>query len=143
MKLHNVVSWGRSLTEYQPMFALSEGDLQKRILGCGDGPASFNAEMTSSGRQTVTSVDPLYTFSLPDIARRIAENRATYHGRRPHEMRPLSNGHGLEIRMRFWLPGKKPCRSLSRITKVESSTEFLVVGLFGFAKPITHERDHS
>jgi len=73
MKLENVVPWGRSLTEYQAMFALSEEDLQKRILGCGDGPASFNAEMTSSGRQTVTSVDPLYAFSVPDIARRIIE----------------------------------------------------------------------
>jgi hypothetical protein len=73
MKLENVVPWGRSLTEYQVMFALSEEDLQKRILGCGDGPASFNAEMTSSGRQTVTSVDPLYAFSVPDITRRITE----------------------------------------------------------------------
>lgn len=73
MKLENVVPWGRSLTEYQAMFALSEGDLQKRILGCGDGPASFNAEMTYSGRQTVTSVDPLYAYNLSDIARRIAE----------------------------------------------------------------------
>ncbi len=47
MKLENVVPWGRSLAEYQAMFALSEEELQKRILGCGDGPASFNAEMTS------------------------------------------------------------------------------------------------
>ena len=77
MKLENGVPWGRSLTEYQAMLALSEGDLQKRILGCGDGPASFNAEMTYSGRQTVTSVDPLYAYNLPDIARRIAE---TEHG---------------------------------------------------------------
>jgi hypothetical protein len=30
MKLENVVPWGRSLTEYQAMFALSEEDLQKR-----------------------------------------------------------------------------------------------------------------
>jgi len=28
------------------MFALSDTDLNKTILGCGDGPASFNAEMT-------------------------------------------------------------------------------------------------
>jgi hypothetical protein len=41
MKLENVVPWGRSLTEYQAMFALSEEDLQKRILRCGDGPREF------------------------------------------------------------------------------------------------------
>lgn len=27
------------------MFALAEADLQHRILGCGDGPASFNGEV--------------------------------------------------------------------------------------------------
>ena len=31
MKLENVVPWGRSLTVYQAMFALSEEDLQKRF----------------------------------------------------------------------------------------------------------------
>ena len=50
MKLEQVVPWGRSLAEYRAMFALSEADLQRRILGCGDGPASFNAEMTAAGR---------------------------------------------------------------------------------------------
>lgn len=73
MKLEQVVPWGRSLAEYRAMFALSEADLQRRILGCGDGPASFNAEMTASGRPTVTSVDPLYEFEAADIARRITE----------------------------------------------------------------------
>ena len=73
MKLEQVVPWGRSLAEYRAMFALLEQDLQKQILGCGDGPASFNAEMTASGRPTVTSVDPLYAFNAADIARRIAE----------------------------------------------------------------------
>lgn len=73
MKLEQVVPWGRSLAEYRAMFTLSEQDLQKRILGCGDGPASFNAEMTASGKPTVTSVDPLYAFEAADIARRIAE----------------------------------------------------------------------
>jgi len=28
------------------MFALSEGGLAGRVLGCGDGPASFNAGLT-------------------------------------------------------------------------------------------------
>jgi len=44
--LDNVVPWGRSFDEYVAMFALSDADLDKTILGCGDGPANFNREMT-------------------------------------------------------------------------------------------------
>jgi hypothetical protein len=73
MKLEQVVPWGRSLAEYRAMFSLPEADLQRRIVGCGDGPASFNAEMTAAGRPTVTSVDPLYAFEAADITRRITE----------------------------------------------------------------------
>lgn len=49
MDLANVVPWGQSFAEYQAMFGLSADDLTKRILGCGDGPASFNAEATQQG----------------------------------------------------------------------------------------------
>jgi hypothetical protein len=72
MELKDVVPWGRSLAEYRAMFSLTDVDLAKRILGCGDGPASFNAEMTAaSGR--VISVDPVYGFSEIQIRSRIAE----------------------------------------------------------------------
>lgn len=54
------------------MFALSEADLGRRILGCGDGPASFNAEMTALGH-SVVSVDPLYQFSGEQIRQRVQE----------------------------------------------------------------------
>jgi hypothetical protein len=54
------------------MFALSDGDLAQRILGCGDGPASFNAELTRRGG-SVVSVDPLYAHDADDISRRIEE----------------------------------------------------------------------
>ena len=50
------------------MFSLVEADLGGRILGCGDGPASFNAELTAQGRD-VNSVDPLYAFSPAAIER--------------------------------------------------------------------------
>ncbi|MBR9870886.1 MAG: SAM-dependent methyltransferase [Gammaproteobacteria bacterium] len=72
MKLTNVVPWGRSFEEYQAMFGLSEDDLNKRILGCGDGPASFNVEATDRGCQ-VTSCDPVYEFQVDEIRRRIDE----------------------------------------------------------------------
>lgn len=42
VKLDSVVPWGRSYEEYVRMFSLSEEDIRKLILGCGDGPASFN-----------------------------------------------------------------------------------------------------
>lgn len=72
MKLKEIVPWGRSLAEYKLMFALSESDLGRRILGCGDGPASFNAEMTALGH-SVVSVDPLYQFSSEQIRQRVQE----------------------------------------------------------------------
>ena len=56
------------------MFALSDADLQLRILGCADGPASFNTESTRCGT-TVVSIDPLYRLDTPTIRDRIA---ATY-----------------------------------------------------------------
>ena len=58
------------------MFAFSEGDLARRILGCGDGPASFNAELSARGG-SVVSVDPLYRFSAAAIERRVQQTSAT------------------------------------------------------------------
>jgi hypothetical protein len=72
--LDQVVPWGRSFAEYRRMFNLSDADLQLRILGCADGPASFNAEATRRGT-SVISIDPLYRFDTETIRSRIA---ATY-----------------------------------------------------------------
>ena len=47
--LNQVIPWGRSLQEYKRMFNLSAEELDLRILGVGDGPASFNSEMNASG----------------------------------------------------------------------------------------------
>jgi hypothetical protein len=74
MKLEEVVPWGRTLEEYKLMFSLSAAELNSKILGCGDGPASFNAEMTDLG-YSVVSIDPIYQFSAQEIDRRV---RATY-----------------------------------------------------------------
>ena len=70
--LNEVVPWGRTMDEYQRMFALGEGDLGKQILGCGDGPASFNAQWTARGG-SVVSCDPLYEFSGKAIEKRVRE----------------------------------------------------------------------
>ena len=68
----SAVPWGRSFQEYCQMFALTDADLQRRILGCADGPASFNTEMTRRGYSVVSS-DPLYQFSSAQIRKRIEE----------------------------------------------------------------------
>jgi len=70
--LENIVPWGRSFDEYVSMFSLTDADLGGRILGCGDGPAGFNAEHTRRGG-SVVSVDPLYAFTAGEIRRRIDE----------------------------------------------------------------------
>ena len=72
--LDHVVPWGRSFEEYRRMFALTDADLGLRILGCGDGPASFNAEATRRGADVI-SCDPIYQFDADHIRERIA---ATY-----------------------------------------------------------------
>ena len=48
------------------MFDLGPAERQWRILGCGDGPASFNAELTLAGG-AVISCDPIYEFSSEQI----------------------------------------------------------------------------
>jgi hypothetical protein len=74
--LDSVVPWGRSFSDYERMFALSAHDMRGRILGCGDGPAAFNAVATGSGTHVV-SVDPIYRWSAAEIAGRIEATRDT------------------------------------------------------------------
>jgi hypothetical protein len=68
----SAVPWGRSFDEYLDMFALTNTDLERKIIGCGDGPASFNARMSQRGSSMV-SCDPLYQFSHAQIQKRIDE----------------------------------------------------------------------
>lgn len=72
MKLENIVPWGRNLEEYKNMFLLSKNDLQSKILGCGDGPSSFNSELEKLGN-LIFSIDPIYQFSKNEIQNRISE----------------------------------------------------------------------
>ena len=45
----DIKPWGRSYQEYLEMFNLTVVELDLKILGCADGPASFNAEMNKQG----------------------------------------------------------------------------------------------
>ena len=69
--LDEVVPWGRSFDEYRLMFALSDADLQHRIVDCGAGPAAFNAQATRGGAHVI-SCDPLYRWDADEIRQRIA-----------------------------------------------------------------------
>jgi hypothetical protein len=72
ISLENVVPWGRTMNEYERMFSLTSADLSRSILGCGDGPASFNSQWTARGGQ-VLSVDPIYAFSAGEIEKRVRD----------------------------------------------------------------------
>jgi hypothetical protein len=73
--LDQIVPWGRTFVEYRRMFGLTDRDLGRRILGCGDGPASFNAEATRCG-VCVLSVDPIYAFDRAELEQRFQTVRA-------------------------------------------------------------------
>lgn len=71
-ELSQVLPWGRSFEEYTRMFNLRQELLDKRILGCADGPASFNAQMYRRGRRVV-SCDPIYCFTRQQLSARIEQ----------------------------------------------------------------------
>jgi len=58
------------------MFDLTEAELGLRLLGCGDGPAAFNATLTQRGGKII-SIDPVYAFDADQIRGRISETYAT------------------------------------------------------------------
>ncbi len=72
VKLENVIPLGRSFSEYEQMFGLSKMDLDRSIIGVGDGIASFNAELNEMGKK-ILSVDPLYEFDGNEIRKRFYE----------------------------------------------------------------------
>lgn len=74
--LDEVVPWGRSFEEYRRMFALTDHELGLKIVDCGSGPASFNAEATRRGGHIV-SCDPIYRWSTDQIQERIASTCGT------------------------------------------------------------------
>lgn len=74
IKINDAYPWGRSFDEYRRMFALTDADLNGRIVGCADGPAAFNAAMRRRGGRVI-SCDPLYAFAGDEIRARIDATR--------------------------------------------------------------------
>lgn len=98
-ELERVVPWGRTLSEYQAMFDLQEIELLGKIAGFGDGPASFNCELTKK-KGIVKSFDPLYQFTKKQISqtiletkdvvmKQIAENKDNYIWKTVHDLSHL------------------------------------------------------
>lgn len=73
-ELKDTVPWGRTLEEYRNMFNLTDSELNQRIISFGDGPASFNSEMTVLYK-SVLSIDPIYQFSKKELNNRINETK--------------------------------------------------------------------
>ncbi len=67
-----VFLWGRPFWEYLQMFKLSKDDLEKHILDCAGGPASFNDDLNRLGGKIV-SIDPAYRLQPEEIKKHINE----------------------------------------------------------------------
>ena len=52
---------------------LTPTNLERKIIGCGDGPASFNAELQSKEEICTSLLDPVLYFSANQIRQRIGE----------------------------------------------------------------------
>ncbi len=74
--LEKVLPWGRSYDEYVRMFGLTEVDLGRCIIACGDGPSAFNSVLTKKGGNIV-SIDPLDVCDAEQIRSRISESYET------------------------------------------------------------------
>ncbi|WP_194774576.1 SAM-dependent methyltransferase [Pararhodonellum marinum] len=73
-ELNSVVPWGRNFDEYRSMFGLTLSDLSQQIISFGDGPSSFNFEMTKRKRKVI-SLDPIYQFSKDELKLRISKTK--------------------------------------------------------------------
>ena len=141
ISLNEIVPWGRTFNEYERMFALQAADLEKGVLDCGGGPASFTAEMHARGLKA-TSIDPLYRFSSAEIQGRyeavevpmLAQVRATvndwvwtYH-RDPDDL--LQNRRSA---IHLFLADYEPGRKDGRYLVAELPTLPFEAGSFGLA----------
>lgn len=72
LNLNEIKPWGRNLTEYEAMFAIL--NWPPSVVSVGDGPASFNAELTARGHRVV-SLDPIYAFGADEIRGQVEETQ--------------------------------------------------------------------
>lgn len=68
--MRKLVLWGHHLDEYREMFALSDADLNSRLLEFGCGASAVNAELRDKNR--VISCDPLFTLDKGTLSTKVS-----------------------------------------------------------------------
>ena len=74
----NLLLWGHTLVDYKQMFDLGAQDLDKKIVDCGAGPASFNSDMHQLGKHVI-SCDELYQLSIDMLKKSIEKQFQAMH----------------------------------------------------------------
>ncbi|GAB4392551.1 MAG: hypothetical protein Tsb005_07100 [Gammaproteobacteria bacterium] len=75
--MSTLIPWSHDLAAYKQMFMLTQEEQQQaKMLDCGSGVASVNAELIALGNQHMVSCDALYAQSLAQIAQVIATRKA-------------------------------------------------------------------
>lgn len=69
--MRKLVLWGHHVDEYKEMFALTDADLQTRLLEYGCGPSAVNAECQGIAEQ-IMSCDPLFVLDKATLATKVA-----------------------------------------------------------------------
>lgn len=68
-EFETVVFYGRTMKEYEIMFDMKVGDLDKthKVLDCPGGPSSFQRQGREKYGLDVTSVDPMYSTPQKEL----------------------------------------------------------------------------
>lgn len=69
--MRKLVLWGHHLDEYREMFALTDADLNTRLLEYGCGPSAVNAELTAIHKQ-IDSCDPLFVLDKATLSTKVS-----------------------------------------------------------------------
>lgn len=73
--INGITALGFGLSEYTKMFALSDDELDMRILDCRAGASSFAADMHKLHKQVI-ACDPVYRSSIPELKQLVADATA-------------------------------------------------------------------
>lgn len=86
-KIGEMLVSSRSLAEYRKMFRLTDQDLQRSIVDCPGGAASFTAEVNGAGGR-VTACDPMYredAATIGELSRADMRRANNYQREHPDE----------------------------------------------------------
>jgi len=105
-------SWIYNLADYRQIFALTDQDLQKKVLDFPGGISSVNAELYALGQQLV-SADPAYSLpakEMQNYARQVLRERLAAFGNQPGSALKAQWQHSTEQFLADYELGKKQQR---------------------------------